>query len=388
MIVNRNVNILYVLTFLNNSFFWYGIWIFYYLLFTDYAGIGLIESVMIFSAILFEIPSGAIADLIGRKKTLFVSFLFLAIGNIIMAMAFDYSHLLLSVFLLSVAGSFYSGTVEALAYDSLKEKNQEKYYSRVVSNFTTIQMIAIALASIFGGFLFTKFAALPFYVTGLFAFFGLIFVLILKEPFYEKQDSFWKSFIVQNKYGLRELTKTSQIKYQTIFLLSIAFFSVVCLELLNDVLAVEFGFTASQLGIFMGVLSLIVAITSQFTTFLSNKFNLHNLFFVFGIVIAITLIISPFVGLILGGVTIIIRFMSQTLFDNFTSILINENTISKYRATTISTFNFIKNLPYVIVAYYIGYLMDVFSAKVFALGIGVLLFVLLLIQYLFYYYRK
>ena len=64
----KNVKIAYVLSFLWRSWFWLGIWVFYYLRFTDYAGIGLLEAVMITTASLGEIPTGAIADVWGKKK--------------------------------------------------------------------------------------------------------------------------------------------------------------------------------------------------------------------------------------------------------------------------------------------------------------------------------
>lgn len=44
---NRNIYLSYLLAFCKNSWFWLGIWVFYYLRFTNYAGIGLIETIMI-----------------------------------------------------------------------------------------------------------------------------------------------------------------------------------------------------------------------------------------------------------------------------------------------------------------------------------------------------
>lgn len=69
----RNIKLIYILSILYNSWFWIGIWVLYYLRYTSYAGIGLLESVMIFTSTTTEIPTGAIADLLGRKKTLTMS---------------------------------------------------------------------------------------------------------------------------------------------------------------------------------------------------------------------------------------------------------------------------------------------------------------------------
>ena len=73
--MDRNISIAYILSFAKNTWFWLGIWIFYYLKFTNYAGIGVIETVLIITMTLTEIPTGAVTDLLG-KKNFNISFLF------------------------------------------------------------------------------------------------------------------------------------------------------------------------------------------------------------------------------------------------------------------------------------------------------------------------
>jgi MFS family permease len=380
-IVNKNIKLIYLLSFFHSALFWYGVWVFYYLLFTDYAGIGLIESVMIMTLVVLEVPSGAVSDMWGKKKTLVLSFFFMVLGNVIMALAPGYSILLLAVFLLSVSSSFYSGTLEALAFDSLKENSQEKYYDQVISNISTIESIAVAIASVAGGFMFAALPALPFWSTGVMAFFGLLVVLFLKEPQIDSEKFSWRNFIEQNKQGTRELNKTPQLRRLTTLLLSIAFFSVIAHQLLNDVLAVEFGFKSHQLGILLGVLSLLSAVASQAAPWLGKHFKINNFFFLIGALIALTLIVSPYVGLVLGGAALFARVIFQVIFRNLVSVAINNEIESKYRATTLSTFNLLKNIPYIIVAYYIGYLMDLFTARIFAAGLGIILLLVLFVQY-------
>ena len=118
--MKRNITIAYVLSYLKHSWFWAGIWVFYYLRYTNYAGIGLIETIMIVTMTVSEIPTGAIGDLLGKRITLFIAFFLESFGNFIMAFAPNFGILALSVFVMSFGGTMYSGTAEALAYDSLK----------------------------------------------------------------------------------------------------------------------------------------------------------------------------------------------------------------------------------------------------------------------------
>lgn len=77
---------------------------------------------------------------------------------------------------------------------------------------------------------------------------------------------------------------------------------------------------------------------------------------------------------------VLMRYNLAPIFNNLTSVVINQHTESRYRATTISTFNMLKNLPYVLTAFFIGSLMDLISARTFAFYFGLTLLVILLIQ--------
>ena len=124
--MKRNIKLAYYLTFCWNSLFWLGIWLLYYLKFTDYQGIGLIETTWIIISIISEIPTGAIADIFGKKYTLTFAFLLQAIGQTIMGIALNYSYLIISVVIMTLGSALFSGSYEALVYDSLKQDHKEK----------------------------------------------------------------------------------------------------------------------------------------------------------------------------------------------------------------------------------------------------------------------
>lgn len=165
---NQNIRLSYLLAFCKNSWFWAGIWVFYYLSFTNYAGIGLIETVMIGTTSFFEVPTGVIADLLGKKRTLLISFLFEAIGGFMMAFAPNFTILAWSVFVMCVGGALYSGTLDALIFDSLKEKNLESKYQKIISNINSVSLFAPAICSIIGGFMYVYSPRLPFLANAVF----------------------------------------------------------------------------------------------------------------------------------------------------------------------------------------------------------------------------
>lgn len=379
--MKRNIVIGYVISFLNNSWFWIGIWVLYYLKFTNYAGIGILESVMIVTMTFMEIPTGAVADIFGKKLTIFLAMALSGIGSLIMGFAPNFNVLVLSIVSMTIGGALYSGTMEALIYDSLKQLKKENNYSKVVKNISSLQLLAFSLSGIIGGFLYKINPGFPFILTGLAQLIGCLLAFLLKEPTVDSVKFSLKNYLRQTVMGFSQLFGRSNLRLDIFRILSIGIFIVICWEVLNDALAIGFGFSPEQLGIFAAILYLSTAVLSR----LSDKFVKlfggikANLFI--GVIIAVSLIVSPVVGIFFGGLTIFIRVIVSKIFSNITSEVINVNTKSKYRATTISTFNMLQNLPYVVMAFAIGSTIDRLSSQRFALWLGTVMAVVVGVQF-------
>lgn len=378
--MDRNIKIAYALSFCKNSWFWLGTWIFFYLKFTNYAGIGVVETALIVSMTISEIPTGAIGDLLGKKKTLITSFVLQAFGIGIGGFAQNVYWLIVGVFIAGVGASFYSGIFEALVYDSLKQKGQQLQYEKVISNISTIGLIAPAICGVLGGFLYVYNFRLPFLLNAFFYTVGAIVCFLLIEPKIDSEKFSLSSFFRQTQVGLKELFKTKAVINQTIILISIGLVVVICDEMLNGFLGVEFKFSPQALGILWSAFYVVSAFVSQLTPFLKRRFADNTTLLLIGFSIAFSLLFSPWLGIILGGVSLFVRYSLQTLFYNYSTIVINDNTESKNRATTLSTFNLLKNIPYVLSAYFLGSLADYYSAKSLAALLGVSLLILLVVQ--------
>ncbi len=110
--------------------------------------IGLAESVLHIVSLLFEIPSGMVADLLGRKRTLvFGGFLGVA-ANILMAFAPNLFFICFAMGLNAISNTMFSGTNTALVYDSLKQAGHTEDYIKVSANSSQISTAATALGSL------------------------------------------------------------------------------------------------------------------------------------------------------------------------------------------------------------------------------------------------
>ncbi len=375
--MKNNISIAYILTFAKHTWFWLGIWIFYYLRFTNYAGIGLIETVLIVTMTLTEIPTGAVADLLGKRKTLILAFLLEAIGAFIFAYSPNFNIILISVFIMCVGGTFYSGTLDALVFDSLKSVGKESKFDKVISNISSISLITPALCGLIGGYLYVIGFRIPFILNAIGYTLGMIAAFFLVEPKIDTVKFSLTGYFDQMKNGIKQLFKDRTIIKNTLLLLSIGTILIISGEMLDSFLSFEFGFNNIQMGYLWSGLFVISAISSQFTSFIKKTFGVHNSIIYIGIIVCITFLLAPFLGIILGGTILFLRRSVQSILSNLTSEEININTESKYRATTISTFNMLNNIPYVFLAFFIGSISDIISAKTVSLYLGVILIILL-----------
>lgn len=297
-----------------------------------------------------------------------------------MALTPNFSGLALSVFVMGIGGTLYSGILEALVYDTLKQNNRESAYDRTISVMSSIQLIAPAVCGVIGGFLYVISPSLPFFANAAFYFLGIVGTLFLVEPLIDTEKFSWVNYIYQTKQGIKQLAKTINIRNQTILLLSIGVIGVILDEMLYSFLGVEFGLKAESIGIVWAIIFLVSAVAVQTTPFIRKSLGDKKAIVLTGSIIALTLIVSPILGLTLGVISILFSSTFLAILTNLTSIIINKNTESKYRATTLSTFNMIKNIPYVLSAYFIGSLSDSISAKNSAFVLGIILIFFLVFQ--------
>ncbi len=113
--------------------------------------IGILESIFHAVSLCFEIPSGVVADVMGRKKTLIASLVASLISSIIMILSGDVVLIALAIGINALSYNLASGTREALAYDSLKEAGCEEDYNRFASTEMMLYRITNSLATLCAG---------------------------------------------------------------------------------------------------------------------------------------------------------------------------------------------------------------------------------------------
>ena len=117
----------------------------------DYIKIGLLYSVREITIMLFEIPSGLVADALGRKKTLIASFLVYIFSFVTFYFSKHFGLLLLAMMLFALADAFRSGIHKAMIFQYLSRQGQSKQKADYYGHTRSWSQTGSAVASLIAG---------------------------------------------------------------------------------------------------------------------------------------------------------------------------------------------------------------------------------------------
>lgn len=150
----RNISVNYIYMFLQSFNITQGYW----MIFLSSKGmnliqLGILEGIFHATSFLMETPTGAIADIFGRKTSRILGRFFIMIYISIMLFGTSFAHFLIAFLFCAIGWNLESGAGDALVYDSLLEIKEEDRYMKVNGWLEVTYQIATAMALIIGGFI-------------------------------------------------------------------------------------------------------------------------------------------------------------------------------------------------------------------------------------------
>lgn len=379
-ILPSNIKTLYYISFLSELFFIIPIWLLFYLRFITLPQIALLTIIRQFATLFLELPTGALADLWGKKRTLILGFFLYAISLILIPFGKVFWYFVIFEIIRGGARALISGAFEALAYDSLKDINKENYYPTLIGKINTISWIALIIASILGGILYDIYYPLPYIITGVFYLISVILmVLFIKEPLNDTQKYSFKIYIKQTYQGVGELFRSFRISIIVVILAIISLGFYLASELIGPAQVEAFGFNGTKIGVIFSTGYALSAILSFIFPQIHKKIS--KAFILLGVILLLTLsfVGIKFVPAIIGSIFIIFRIASSSIFNNLRSVYLNSIVSSKNRATALSTFSFLYIGAYSLIAYLAGKYVEIYSIESFTLLYGAMSFVVLIL---------
>ncbi len=213
MSYEANIWKMYIFKFLLGLHFIAGVLVPFYL---EWGKIGfmrimILQSFFVFSTFLLEVPTGAVADYLGRKTSLACAAVATSVGALVYSSVPHFFIFLLGEFMWAVGYALLSGADEALVYDSLKMMKSESESKRIFGRFTSFQLAALIVGAPLGsiiaatvGLRYTMmFMAVPL--------FSAFFVAVtFKEPESEKNHE--KRYLETLMEGVKYFKSHKQLK--------------------------------------------------------------------------------------------------------------------------------------------------------------------------------
>ncbi|OGV96784.1 hypothetical protein A2W24_01850 [Microgenomates group bacterium RBG_16_45_19] len=371
--IERNIKIGYILSLVIELYFPIAVWFFFYSRYLSVQQIAVLTGFQIIIWNLFEVPTGAFADLVGRKVSIILAFGIYTLAMMATAFTTVFGIFLVIEFFKGISNALNSGSLEALLYDTLKEKKLEHRWDKVVANNETLVWVGLFVAAVSGGFLYYWWYPLPYLLQGLVYLGAMLISFWLIEPKLDTKKYQVKEALQQNLAGFKELFRNERMTYLTLVLGLIGAGYMIAASILGISQAEEYGLDARGVGLLFGTGYILSALASQGFPKLKRVWGSKKLVILTGIVLLSSFLLANFVGVVVGSMLIIMRIASSTTFRNVRSGLINRAVTSKNRATTLSSMQLLTQLPYALLAYFIGGYIDRHSPNQFALLLGVVI---------------
>jgi len=147
----------------------------------------ILQAIYSVSIVTLEIPSGYLADAMGRKITLVLGVILGFFGFLTYSFSYGFIGFLIAEIILGLGQSLISGADSAMLYDSLLEIGKKDRYIKFEGRMVSIGNFAEAIAGILGGLLATLSFRYPYYAQTIVALCGIPAALLLVEPIRHKK---------------------------------------------------------------------------------------------------------------------------------------------------------------------------------------------------------
>jgi len=308
-----------------------------------------------------EVPSGYVADLLGRKNTLFVGAILAGIGHTCLLIADGFWTLALFEVFLGLSHSLISGADLALLYDTeLALGQSEKKQRQVVGKLYSARTLSEAFAGIAcsGVLLFASFEGLVYLQVAV-GWIPVLLVLRLVEPPGKRLEN--KGHLANMAGIIRYLSSHSTILRLVFLALSVwsltTFYAVWLLQKLWQVQGIELA----HFGWLWGALSLLAAFSGRWAHRFEDLVGAKGVLLFIGLTPAIGYLGMQFFGVVGGVLASTTFFLARGFGLVVLRDALNSRVPSEYRATANSLASFGFRGAFVVSGPIIGYTHDVWG---------------------------
>lgn len=333
----------------------------------------MLNTISAISVVLFEVPTGVIADKIGRKYSIIAGAFFMGVSMLILAYAHSFFILAISEIVFALGMALRSGADTALLYDTLIVLDREEDYRKLEGKTRAIIYYTQAVGSIVASFLFVWNEKLPALLSAVFMFITMGISLFFVEPSISKNNkeneevSYNKHMIESAKFVWNHKKIMTVIVFSAIFYIFYRggfFYFQPYMQAVN--------INVKYFGVIFFVFNIVAAFASKRVDVFINKTKNNTLIILLSFLV-ISFLCLAFIPYTVGILFILLQQLARGLYKPVVFKYINKHTESFRRATVLSFHNLIICIPAALMYPLFGLIMDnnnAFDAHKIIGGIG------------------
>lgn len=343
-ILKRNILASYISDGILGTYFQLPIWIVYQSKFLNFEQIAFFSGLALIIEVFMQMPTGAFADLFGRKWSLAIGNLFMALPMFLIAIFPSVKIMWIYALMWGLGNAFCMGTSKPILYDTLKKYKKINLYPKILSKSVIAFQVSAAISIALGGYLYQVSPTLPYFVSGFGSLIGVIASFLFIEPQISKTNFQIKKFLNTNRLGFVEIFKNSYMTKLSILFALMFGIAAANQRFLTQPYMLELGMNDIQRSWVAMIIKVFIAILGARIIGIKRIYQ-HKTFILFiPILMIITLTPAKFTTLPLAYLLLVgIAFASGNT-NLFMSPEINENVSSSIRSTALSAQKMLSSL--------------------------------------------
>lgn len=375
----RNEKIYYISECFNGLIFHMPVWVAFELQYITLAQIAIIEAIVQGVQLLSELPTGAVADLLGKKASVIIGRIIVLVSIFMYASSHSFHDFILYAIIAGIGDSFISGAKEALIYDSLKQDGREEHYPKVASKASLFFQLSFAAAILTGGILSLWGYEMAIYASAAAYSAALVLSFWYKEPKIDTEKFTFVRYIRQFRRGFHEIFKTPYIRDISLFYVGVGGITWSAMMIYNTSLLTTIGYSAFYIGIIVASIRLFNSSVLFGALHLKTIVTKRRAYLFFPIAMMLCYLPGIFLTKEFAVAAVAISIFASSARWVILGGYVNEHYESKNRATAISTLSMLISLTVVAFALISTPVMEYFGgvrAMYTVLGIATVLTVL------------
>ncbi len=382
----QNIKKNYLFVFLKSMDFTHGIWMIYlYSKGLSLIELGFLESIFHITSFLMETPTGAIADLYGRKMSRILGRLSSIVAILFMLLSQSMVGFVIGFIFTGLSYNLESGADSAFVYDNLRHLGEEKRNMEVNGLNEVLYQIASSIGLLIAGFVAVINIEATYLLNLAMVFLSLAVLLMMKETTIQKVSHGPVNVFtaIKNQYKTTAFVIKNEKK---------VFFFVMFLNVTGALLTTAFfyqqnfwksiGYTEAHIGVFLAIHSIFASLGGYFAHRIEKRFTSRFILRVLPVIFVFLLFFLGFRRLSIVSMALlgVIDSLNFVVLNDYIHRLIP----SEQRATIMSFSSMMFSTSMILIFPFFGFFAERFDFNIAFLVLAIT-GLLLLVMYLLIY---